>query len=108
MKVIERVNKAGKLTGHGVMCPACKRVHYFDTGWKFDGNHERPTFDPSMLVQGYLGGGKTGTCHSFLKNGQWQFLSDSTHELAGKTVDVIDLPESLADLGQVIDQRDGA
>lgn len=32
-----------------------------------------------------------GNCHSFLKAGRWQFLSDSAHHLAGQTVDMVDL-----------------
>lgn len=33
-----------------------------------------------------------GNCHSFLHNGQWQFLGDSAHHLAGQTVPMVDLP----------------
>lgn len=29
-----------------------------------------------------------GNCHSFLRNGRWEFLSDSAHHLAGQTVDL--------------------
>jgi hypothetical protein len=29
-----------------------------------------------------------GRCHTFVKNGQIEFLSDCTHELAGKTVNM--------------------
>lgn len=36
-----------------------------------------------------------GNCHSFLHNGQWQFLTDSAHSLAGQTVDMIPLPDWL-------------
>jgi hypothetical protein len=34
-----------------------------------------------------------GNCHSFLKNGQWQFLGDSTHRLAGGTSQMVPLPD---------------
>lgn len=33
-----------------------------------------------------------GNCHSFLQNGMWQFLGDSAHSLAGKTVPMVPLP----------------
>lgn len=36
-----------------------------------------------------------GNCHSFVRNGQWQFLPDSAHALAGQTVDMVPLPEWL-------------
>ena len=36
-----------------------------------------------------------GPCHSFLRGGRWQFLSDSAHKLAGKTVDMVPLPDWL-------------
>lgn len=34
-----------------------------------------------------------GSCHSFLRAGHWEFLSDSAHALAGQTVDMVPLPE---------------
>jgi hypothetical protein len=34
-----------------------------------------------------------GNCHSFLTNGQWQFLGDSAHKLAGQTVPAVPLPD---------------
>jgi hypothetical protein len=64
--------------------------------WGFNGNEERPTFTPSILVHshGYLtdegGVRQSPRCHSFVTDGRIQFLGDSTHALAGQTVD---LPE---------------
>ena len=71
-------------------CPGCGSIHQvhhggFDMNWKFDGNKEFPTFSPSLLV--IYGNGNT-KCHSFIKAGRIQFCSDSTHDLAGKTVDI--------------------
>lgn len=60
--------------------------------WEWDGNLERPTFDPSILQS------ETRTmpkCHSYIRNGQWQFLSDCTHSMASKTVDMVPLPDWL-------------
>lgn len=104
----------------GIYCPGCKTHHVLNIkehkrgpGWGFNQNFERPTFTPSLLVKTGLHAGaqlaplndpeypkaeewnkflkETSTiCHSFITDGRIQFLGDSTHELAGKTVD---LPE---------------
>lgn len=37
-----------------------------------------------------------GNCHSFLRAGRWEFLSDSAHHLAGQTVDMVPLPDGWA------------
>lgn len=34
-----------------------------------------------------------GNCHSFLRNGQWEFLGDSAHHLANQKVPMIPLPD---------------
>lgn len=71
-------------------CPGCKCGHWFKTDgpgpcWTFDGDMDRPTVSPSILVRG-AGVPEYGTCHSFVRDGQIEFLNDCTHELAGKTV----------------------
>ena len=55
--------------------------------WQWDGDLAAPTVSPSILVT-------TGEarCHSFVRAGTWQFLSDCTHTLAGQTVPVPNLP----------------
>jgi hypothetical protein len=87
-------------------CPGCKtghqvRVSSAQSNWGYNGNPDAPTFTPSVLVRGtvritederlrILGGEiiavRPLVCHSFVTDGQIQFLSDSTHELAGQTV----------------------
>lgn len=80
--------------------------------WDWNLDFEKPTFSPSILVRGVrldmpdeeldgildtyklpedreriLADKRINTvCHSFVKNGQIQFLSDCTHALAGQTV----------------------
>ncbi|WP_244622606.1 DUF6527 family protein [Microvirga brassicacearum] len=76
--------------------------------WGFNGNYEKPTFTPSVLVTSghYVAGhqaseecwctyekrfGKKAPfecsiCHSFVTDGKIQFLDDCTHALAGQTV----------------------
>lgn len=80
-------------------CLGCKEAHQIDTAkWEFNGDYERPTFAPSYLTwhdpnpnanpkydpTGKYRNGRR--CHSFIKDGQIEYLSDCTHELAGKTV----------------------
>ena len=80
--------------------------------WSWNGSLEAPTFQPSVLVTGYemsdeayamiergespVGGkypGNKTCCHSFVTDGRIQFLSDSTHALAGQTVELPDWPK---------------
>jgi hypothetical protein len=56
--------------------------------WDWDGNLDAPTLSPSILTDGAY-----GRCHSFLKGGVFEFLSDSTHPLAGQHVPMPDLPD---------------
>lgn len=60
--------------------------------WDFDGNFDAPTLSPSILTRMYKATGEF-ICHSFLKGGIFEFLSDCTHEHAGKQVPIPDLPE---------------
>lgn len=64
-------------------CPGCGCAHFFDSRWAFNGNRVRPTFGPSLLV---YESGDQPRCHSFVTDGAIQYLGDSGHELAGKTV----------------------
>ena len=72
-------------------CPGCGCAHYFNSGWSFNGDTVRATVRPSLLVS-YNGtdAGRDGApharCHSFVTDGRIEFLGDSTHALAGKTV----------------------
>jgi len=56
--------------------------------WTWNGSTEKPTFKPSVLTEG--GDGRP-RCHSFITDGKIQFLNDCTHELAGKTVDLLEV-----------------
>lgn len=91
---ILRSDAAGVLT---YWCPGCDSAHSVNHGaglgprWRFNGDAERPTFSPSVLVT-YDGAdadtpvGLPSVCHSFVENGQIRFLPDCTHALAGQTV----------------------
>ncbi len=64
--------------------------------WFWDGDEESPTFSPSILITwpGEI-------CHSFVKEGMVQFLSDCTHKLAGQTVPLSDWPYDEGEYGGV-------
>lgn len=54
--------------------------------WSWNGDMEKPTLKPSILTTG--GNWK---CHTFVNDGLVQFLGDCTHELAGKTVELLEV-----------------
>lgn len=69
------------------------------SAWSFNGDLNRPTLSPSILVHSatrLLDHGppmttrQTPRCHSFVRDGRIEFCGDSEHELSGQTVD---LPE---------------
>lgn len=70
-----------------VWCPACNAPHSFDDRWKMSGTHEKPTFDGSMLVHESPGHPR---CHSFLRDGVWEFLGDCTHDKVGQSIEAPD------------------
>lgn len=87
-------------------CPGCAEMHNNDgihmlpvnttdhsPSWTFDGNLDKPTLSPSILT----GKGGPQICHSFLVGGEFQFLGDSTHQFAGQTVPMPDLPQWCVD-----------
>lgn len=100
--VVERpeVNSLGVRVNIGwwVWCPGCDKAHRFvdrlsgGPGWTFNRDFERPTFGPSLLCHYPT---MEDVCHSYVVDGQWQFLGDSTHALAGQTVPMVPLPDWL-------------
>lgn len=92
MKVKEIFNSDKSHHSWAIKCPGCGDYHLFDKRWTFNGNMEKPTFTPSMLSKAPSGDGQPmRVCHSFATNGRINFLSDSTHALAGQTVDLPDI-----------------
>lgn len=94
------------------ICPGCKEMLPESTGlhllpvnskektpsWDFDGNLAHPTLSPSILTKhGTIVDGVEQICHSFLQYGQFQYLSDSTHSLAGKYVTMVPLEDWMLD-----------
>jgi Family of unknown function (DUF6527) len=61
--------------------------------WTWNGDVDKPTLRPSILTTGYTrnGGDKPVHCHTWVNDGQAQFLDDCTHELRGHTVDMLEV-----------------
>jgi len=92
-KVVEIENQKGTFMFD---CPGCKCSHQFWTEhpealtgpkWTFNGDKEKPTVSPSLLVR-YPTADGMKICHSFIRDGRIEYLSDCTHELAGQTVEL--------------------
>lgn len=78
-------------------CPACVDLHPIRVEvneqaptyaqhkrvpvWDWNGDLEKPTFDPSLKV---VRGKYTKQCHSFIRDGFWEYLSDSDHSWRGR------------------------
>ena len=104
------LGKKVRITTRGpmIMCPACKHGHLFNQkglvpdgapSWEFNGDGDKPTFSPSMLVFTPDHTDSEGVhhermtiCHSFVRDGKIEFLSDCRHDMAGTTVDLPDFP----------------
>jgi hypothetical protein len=80
-----------EMTEFTFRCPGCACAHRIRTKgpgpcWIWNRSLEAPTFTPSLFVAP----GTKRQCHSFIREGRIQFLPDSDHRLAGKTVDIPD------------------
>lgn len=74
------------------MCPGCKCTHSIDSRWTFNGDMEKPTIRASILVHmDKPPHPEVKICHSYVTNGNIEFLSDCTHELVGQTVPLNDI-----------------
>jgi hypothetical protein len=109
MKVEKRQWEDGR-TVYTFYCKGCGCHHYFDKRWTFNGDMDKPTFSPSLLVRtGHyhpdhksdkcwctynaehkdeLAPFECTICHSFVTDGKIQYLRDCTHELAGQTIEL--------------------
>lgn len=98
-----------RMDDHGIhhlvllfICPGCSEfggsgLHLLPVNslkktpsWKFNGNFLLPTVSPSILTK-Y----SRGVCHSFLRDGVFEYLSDSTHSLSGQRIEIPDIPDWL-------------
>lgn len=88
---------------HGMFhCPGCERHHTVrvkgDGAWGWNGDVSKPTLTPSVFSNppGPYFVASQPSCHSFVKDGQIQFLDDCSHALAGQTVPLPEWPEDEA------------
>lgn len=83
-------------------CPACDGCHliyinklnHFSEVWEWNLDMDKPTFTPSLGVPNH--------CHYRITDGNIEFLPDSKHILAGKTVSMPDIPDLLHRAIQVL------
>ncbi len=69
---------------YSFQCPGCKKDHIIDVGiYDFNNKIESPTFRPSIRIAE-----KKDVCHMYVTEGKIQYLSDCTHELAGKEIEM--------------------
>ena len=75
-----------------ITSPATGQYVIFDKRWTFNGDMDKPTFRPSMLMTYPTENKELGLVgdHFFVTDGKIQYLNDCHHEMAGKTVDMID------------------
>ncbi len=103
---LRRVKAADRSVGYGHYCPGCDRIHIIWTMtppprpcWGFNGNVEKPTFTPSVLI--FLTDPETNAreteCHYNITDGRIVFHGDSPHALKGQTVPLPALPDRYAD-----------
>lgn len=64
--------------------------------WTLTGTMERPTLAPSIKTTMHHGD-DSFVCHSFLRNGVFEFLDDCTHRLVGEKVPMPELPDWVLD-----------
>lgn len=103
--------------GYEFLCPACNDFHGVRTDpkhgavWKFNGDLNKPTFSPSILVRSGHFAKQTGgcwctyntahpdepssfkcyRCHSIIEDGKIRYFSDCSHSFAGQTLDLSEL-----------------
>jgi hypothetical protein len=96
LRKIERVD--GKPSDeYWFFCPGCDGPHWIrvnsseSPSWSLTGTTENPTISPSILVRWDEGEErKPCVCHSFIREGRIEYLSDCTHAMASNTVDIPD------------------
>jgi hypothetical protein len=86
-------------------CPGCKEPHVVPThgpnAWGFNGDFDRPTLSPSILVHPAPHLAEDGSayqtprCHSFIRDGRIEFCGDSEHQFAGQTLDLSEIVDSV-------------
>jgi hypothetical protein len=90
-----------EIAGYHHWCPACNEPHGIAVGkpnrlgakWSFNGDLERPTFQPSVRCFTTEKGAQRTLCHYFVTAGMIAFCHDNPHKLNGQTVPLPDWPD---------------
>ena len=90
MAKLLKIEKKDDGPDYSFYCPGCKCDHgvwttpskYNNCLWTFNGDMDKPTFLPSILVRN----GLDVKCHIYITDGISHFLGDCTHELKGQSV----------------------
>lgn len=91
LRVTNTSTPRGRFPDYIFWCPGCKCGHGVwvsepNSGghrWTFNGDMERPTFQPSLLLEGSE---TRARCHLFVTAGMLEFLGDCGHEFRGKRI----------------------
>jgi hypothetical protein len=89
-----KLEKVEDSPDYSFYCPGCECDHGVWTTesnnnkaiWQFNDDMDKPTFSPSLLI--HHGAGIV--CHSFIREGKIEYLSDCTHKFAGQTIEMED------------------
>ena len=81
-------------------CPACGKSHFFWTArqngeelsWIFNNDLDNPTVKRDISNDTVVTDGQR-LCHLNITDGQIHYLPDCGHEMAGQTVDMVDVNE---------------
>lgn len=107
--LLETVNGEKRYSMLWFWCPGCERVDpdgsrhgglhalpvntdQASVSWEFNGDLLKPTVKPSILTKRGRAEEKF-VCHSFLTDGVFRFLSDSTHKYKNMHVELPPLPD---------------
>lgn len=89
MKASPVYKSQNRIIGHIIFCPACDTYHMFTNDvWKFNGDLDKPTFKPSMLINKDLSNPNHPRCHSFVTNGKIKYLGDCSHDMKNTEIEL--------------------
>lgn len=93
MKLLHHPSARPGEPDYSFFCPGCECDHgvwvkpWHGPTWSFNGDMNAPTFTPSLMVKIPSSNGMD-VCHSFITDGKIKYLSDCTHRLRGKTIEM--------------------
>jgi hypothetical protein len=91
---ISKVDPSYLADAYLFFCPGCECGHMVSVNgcknsmgatWTWNQSMDKPTFSPSVFVNASV---PERRCHSFVKDGQIQFLGDCFHALKNQTVEI--------------------